>query len=145
MKSIGYTTSEFLLTPLQFGIPNSRLRYYFLAKRGPLSFVAMSPQGAAPTVRRSIPGHGQDWVDPRFQNQEAANALCSPLSAYLDEDPPWEKYTIPDKILCKKAVLFDIVKPSSKRSCCFTRGYTHMIEGTTVLQMNENMDVSPFV
>ena len=29
---------EFLLTPLQFGIPNSRLRYYLIAKRSPLKF-----------------------------------------------------------------------------------------------------------
>ncbi|KAJ8299724.1 hypothetical protein KUTeg_023784 [Tegillarca granosa] len=29
---------EFLLTPLQFGIPNARLRYYLIAKRKPLIF-----------------------------------------------------------------------------------------------------------
>ena len=32
LKSCGYVYQEFLLTPLQFGIPNSRLRYYCIAK-----------------------------------------------------------------------------------------------------------------
>ncbi|XP_064634816.1 tRNA (cytosine(38)-C(5))-methyltransferase-like [Lineus longissimus] len=38
MEKCGYDHQEFLLSPLQFGIPNARLRYYFLAKRKPLSF-----------------------------------------------------------------------------------------------------------
>ncbi|NP_001298237.1 tRNA (cytosine(38)-C(5))-methyltransferase-like [Biomphalaria glabrata] len=32
LKYCNYTYQEFLLTPLQFGIPNSRLRYYLTAK-----------------------------------------------------------------------------------------------------------------
>ncbi|GFR68792.1 tRNA (Cytosine-5-)-methyltransferase [Elysia marginata] len=32
LTSCGYTYQEFLLTPLQFGIPNCRLRYYLVAK-----------------------------------------------------------------------------------------------------------------
>ena len=35
---LGYEVQEFLLSPSQFGIPNSRLRYYLLAKRKPLQF-----------------------------------------------------------------------------------------------------------
>ena len=38
LKSLGYETQEFLLSPNQFGIPNSRLRFYLLAKRRPLQF-----------------------------------------------------------------------------------------------------------
>lgn len=33
-----FAYQEFLLTPLQFGIPNSRLRYYLISKRSPLKF-----------------------------------------------------------------------------------------------------------
>jgi len=33
LQDSGYIYQEFLLTPLQFGIPNSRLRYYCMAKR----------------------------------------------------------------------------------------------------------------
>lgn len=34
----GYTFKEFLLSPVHFGICNSRLRYYLLAKKKPLDF-----------------------------------------------------------------------------------------------------------
>lgn len=38
LESLGYVVQEFLLNPNQFGIPNSRLRYYLLAKKKPLEF-----------------------------------------------------------------------------------------------------------
>lgn len=38
LMKCNFTYQEFLLTPLQFGIPNSRLRYYLIAKRSPLKF-----------------------------------------------------------------------------------------------------------
>lgn len=34
----GFIYQEFLLSPTQFGVPNSRCRYYCLAKRKPLEF-----------------------------------------------------------------------------------------------------------
>ena len=37
LKRLGYKFQEFLLSPMQFGIPNSRLRFYLLAKRSPFS------------------------------------------------------------------------------------------------------------
>ncbi|XP_078366241.1 tRNA (cytosine(38)-C(5))-methyltransferase-like isoform X2 [Oculina patagonica] len=38
LKACGYGYQEFLLSPSQFEIPNSRLRYYLLAKKKPLQF-----------------------------------------------------------------------------------------------------------
>ncbi|XP_020621439.1 tRNA (cytosine-5-)-methyltransferase-like isoform X2 [Orbicella faveolata] len=38
LKACGYSYQEFLLSPTQLGIPNSRLRYYLLAKKKPLQF-----------------------------------------------------------------------------------------------------------
>ena len=38
LAKVGYTYQEFVLSPNQFGVPNSRLRYYLLAKRKPLHF-----------------------------------------------------------------------------------------------------------
>ena len=36
LKRLGYDFQEFLLSPLQFGVPNSRLRYYLVARKKPL-------------------------------------------------------------------------------------------------------------
>ena len=44
LRSLRYSVQEFLLSPNQFGIPNSRLRFYLLAKRKPLQFsLILSP------------------------------------------------------------------------------------------------------
>ena len=37
LKRLGYEFQEFLISPVQFGIPNSRLRFYLLAKRSPFA------------------------------------------------------------------------------------------------------------
>lgn len=120
LRSLGYTTFELLLTPLQFGIPNSRLRYYLLAKMGPLSF---STSGGG-RIWRHIPGFGEDWVDPRSLDEPGAGNAVNQIREYLD-DPTGQlnSHEIPDRILEKWGKLFDIVLPSSRRSCCFTRGF----------------------
>lgn len=38
LSQSGFTFKEFLLSPVHFGICNSRLRYYLLAKKKPLEF-----------------------------------------------------------------------------------------------------------
>ncbi|CAG8569889.1 10802_t:CDS:2, partial [Scutellospora calospora] len=98
-----YNYQEFFITPLQLGIPNSRLRYYMLAKKQPLVF-------------------------KNSENSKILNYI--PCSLY-DQD----------FILLKYGKLFDIVQPSSIRSCCFTKGYYHYVEATgSILQMNEELD-----
>lgn len=44
-------TQELMLTPTQFGIPNSRLRYYLLAKQRPLSFCFETSQQVSAVVQ----------------------------------------------------------------------------------------------
>jgi tRNA (cytosine38-C5)-methyltransferase len=113
---------------LQFCIPNSRLRYYLLAKKTPLQFLYV-PSNKQDEVWRQIPGQESSvWSDPRLQ--EHAGADSSPdnnvrkIRDYLDipSEGDAHKFTIPDKVLEKWGRLFDIVTPSSKRTCCFTRG-----------------------
>lgn len=122
MRSLGYNTLELLLTPLQFGVPNSRLRYYFLAKKAPLRFAHTTGENID-RVWRHIPGQGQDWVDDRFDDSKRPSDGHIPdLSSYLDSPDKTADYSIPDKVLFKWGRLFDVVYPSSRRSCCFTRG-----------------------
>ncbi|KAJ7232850.1 S-adenosyl-L-methionine-dependent methyltransferase [Mycena haematopus] len=139
--SLGYTIAEFLLTPLQFGIPNSRLRYYLLAKRSPLSFRNL-PSDESETLRH-IPGRGNNsWVDSRSVELKPEDNSVREIREYLDPEPV-HGYDIPDKILHKWGRLFDIVLPSSRRTCCFTRGYTQLVERAgSILQENEVEDVS---
>jgi tRNA (cytosine38-C5)-methyltransferase len=136
LKLFGYNTFECLLTPLQFDIPNSRLRYYLLAKVAPLAF----PCPMQDKVWTHIPGHGEPWTDPRTNSCIEPSSVRN-LRCYID-DTPSDVYEVPDKVLSKWGRLFDIVTPSSRRTCCFTRGYTQLVEKSgSILQMNEELDV----
>ena len=122
LKAIGYDTLELLVTPLQYGTPNSRLRYYMLARRGGSHF---PPEDK---VWRSIPGQRE-------------GVHVATIKEYLDTDV-FEASRVPDKVLRKWGRLFDIVKPSSERSCCFTRAYRHLVERSgSVLQEVDELDV----
>jgi tRNA (cytosine38-C5)-methyltransferase len=117
LKSLGYETFECALTPLQFGIPNSRLRYYLLAKKAPLRFPCQERVSNG-TLWRCIPGRLDD-----SQSVDSSEAHVAEVRAYLDYDgEATDLYSIPDRILCKWGRLLDIVLPSSRRTCCFTRG-----------------------
>lgn len=114
---------EFLLTPLQFGIPNSRLRYYLLAKREPMPFPEVPVSIAEENVWRRIPGAGADWSDPRSSiDMTATLEATREVREYLDDIPPEDDCRIPRRVLEKWGRLFDIVLPTARRTCCFTRG-----------------------
>ncbi|KAI8983204.1 S-adenosyl-L-methionine-dependent methyltransferase [Trametes punicea] len=146
LRGLGYSTAELLITPLQFGIPNSRLRYYLLAKYGPYTFPTPTVDGQVGGIWRHIPGRGSDWIDKRIQSgEEVSDVQVTPVRAYLDEEALVEPHphAIPEKVLEKWGRLFDIVLPSSRRTCCFTRGYTKLVERAgSVLQMNEQLDTT---
>ncbi|KAE9408642.1 S-adenosyl-L-methionine-dependent methyltransferase [Gymnopus androsaceus JB14] len=147
LHSLGYTTAEFLLTPLQFGIPNSRLRYYLLAKAAPFVFPTSIQSGITyrciPPPSDSDSDSSSAWIDPR--DSETANVNAMEISHYLDSEEQDDSatYAIPDRVLEKWGRLFDIVLPTAKRSCCFTRGYTQLVERAgSILQTNMDLDTS---
>jgi tRNA (cytosine38-C5)-methyltransferase len=122
LKKLGYNVLELLLTPLQFGIPNSRLRYYLLAKKAPESFPYLpDPE----VVWRHIPGQGSDWIDPRdAKGTDEAEGSSATIRDFMPDNelPTTSPPYITDRVLEKWGRLFDIVLPSSTRTCCFTRG-----------------------
>ncbi|CAH3031200.1 unnamed protein product [Pocillopora meandrina] len=204
LNTCGYNYQEFLLSPVQFGIPNSRLRYYLLAKRKPLRFCFPTRN----EIMESFPdmylhaenrchcqcsGCGNDpmstgyEVDVDDHEQSSAtectvelnqrshhnpacskcfrtrNERCSEVPAmdsssqvyelkncrricdYLEngkDDNYFEEFLLPEKVLCKFALLLDIVNPQSERSCCFTKAYGHYAEGTGSVLKMANIDDS---
>ncbi|KAG6814401.1 hypothetical protein H0H92_007404 [Tricholoma furcatifolium] len=161
LRSLGYITVELLLTPLQFGIPNSRLRYYLLAKLKPLAFAHVpvhEESSEADVVWKHIPGHSA-WIDPRLERldvnddyqrkQSPTQSIDSVrrIEEYLDDPDSSSAWphpnAVPEKVLTKWGRLFDIVLPSSQRSCCFTRGYSQLVERAgSILQVNEELDTT---
>ena len=159
----GYHVQEFLLSPSQFGIPNSRLRYYLLAKRKPLQFITgvgskcnadddsgtkPVPSGPCRDVQRLlgfVPRSDQTALledsGGAKMSTDSSNSLPSAsgseIFSYLQtlSDDELSSYLVPDKVLQKYAIAMDIVRPSSNHSCCFTKAYGNYALGTgSVLQ-----------
>lgn len=175
LKKRNYVWQELLLSPTQFGIPNSRLRYYLLAKLQPSSFCF----SVSDEVEEELPlcvcvkNYNQDTLADPLKTCEKCGKTClaslhsllqrfhstvlpsasqsnlsysevlSSLSHYLDTDSNDEPYLLKDKILMKYSMILDIVDKNSKRSCCFTKGYGHFVEGTgSVVKQNMDIDMS---
>lgn len=121
LQSNGYIYYQFLLTPLQFGIPNSRPRYYCVAVRTTQTSLAT----VAPCSDVLL-----DYI-PSFENvQRTADSL----SSFLKVDQNSEEYgalLISKEVLAKSSSwCFDIVSPNSTRTACFTKGYGRYAKGT---------------
>ncbi|KAJ9588530.1 hypothetical protein L9F63_018112, partial [Diploptera punctata] len=141
-----FSCQQFILSPCAFSIPNTRHRYYLVAKRRPLCF--FFPLDSH--VMESLPDCIKD-----SSTHEKLNSLiskhsskvrnkCFSLSHILETDKPavhLEQFCIPDKILGKHASVLDIVGPESERSCCFTKAYSRYAEGTGSVLCSQPLQV----
>ncbi|CAL4064818.1 unnamed protein product, partial [Meganyctiphanes norvegica] len=191
LQKCNYSWQEFLISPLQLGVPNSRLRYYLLARLKPLQFCfeisdqvksvfpvctcvrtsdyKMNSQSQCEncscpvlaSVSKLLYKHHfnnlsntEPITDKLLTDSEcnfktlesninlSCSELVSPLEKYLVENIEIDNFLLKDKTLTRYGMLLDIVNASSKRSCCFTKGYSHFVEGTgSVLQHNLDVDV----
>lgn len=141
-KKFSYYTQEFLINSNQLSIPNSRLRYYLLARR------SHSFQGTD-GLQSSIPEISEDKLKLKggvdLGKWSSAEVRC--LKSFLVDDDV-AKYELQDVFIGKWGRLLDLVTPNSTRSCCFTKGYSVKAEGSgSVLQMadeKENISVDNF-
>ncbi|TDG45405.1 hypothetical protein AWZ03_008171 [Drosophila navojoa] len=104
---------ELILTPTQFNVPNTRHRYYCIARRG------KDFDFDGEKIWEHMPG---TKPDPDQQS------MCK-ISTILESDVP-DDFLVPDDVLSKRVLVMDIIHPSQCRSMCFTKGYTHYTEGT---------------
>ncbi|XP_015708914.1 tRNA (cytosine(38)-C(5))-methyltransferase isoform X2 [Coturnix japonica] len=179
LETCGYLYQEFLLSPTCLGIPNSRLRYFLIAKlhQEPFFFHAPSqiltrfpdqsleelckdnvdkasssfPSGEKSLDSNTDPdcsskkGHlpkgaflfkletAEEMVRKHNQDNDSSIQM---LEDFLEEEnEEMSQYFLAPKSLLRYAFLLDIVKPTCRRSTCFTKGYGHYVEGTgSVLQ-----------
>ena len=115
LQTKGYHTKEFLVSPVELGIPNSRLRYYLLAKMSPESFPSDIPDS--------------------FTTIETRNRVGDYLSVFddgsnTDTSHAGSPYLVPDNVLLRFSTIMDIVSSDATGSCCFTKAYGKYVEGT---------------
>ncbi|XP_055682731.1 tRNA (cytosine(38)-C(5))-methyltransferase [Lutzomyia longipalpis] len=107
LQELGFHCREFLLSPHSVGIPNSRTRYYCIARRQ--SFLGLINE----EITTELPG------DPGMRD----------LVDFIDSNAG-EEYKLPVESIGKNCWVLDIVTPTSKNSMCFTKAYTHLLRGT---------------
>ncbi|KAI4806473.1 hypothetical protein KUCAC02_017298 [Chaenocephalus aceratus] len=152
----GFETSrcqEVMVSPTSVGIPNSRLRYFLIAK---ISTENLSIQSSRildafphPAEQPKVLSPSADTCQPEEEVQEGhvlykletktdAQRKMRPehdlslrlIQDFLEPQIDMELYLLPPKTLLRYALLLDIVRPTCRRSVCFTKGYGRYVEGT---------------
>lgn len=116
LEKLGYVYDEFLLSPLHFGIPNDRKRYYlcaYLAKEPPIytdhDFKDLS----------KIHTHPSTYI------KDFKEIPMRPLKEYIQPlpTPCPEKYWVKAEDIRKRTgFIFDVVKEGSEKTSTFTKG-----------------------
>ncbi|XP_037693582.1 tRNA (cytosine(38)-C(5))-methyltransferase isoform X2 [Choloepus didactylus] len=180
IENCGFQYQEFLLSPTSLGIPNSRLRYFLIAKlqSEPFPFQApgqvlmefpkigsKNPQKCAIDAEKRIeekknepsilcagstPCSGKEAILFKLEtaeeidrkHQQDSDLSVQMLKDFLEVDGDRKPYFLPPKSLLRYALLLDIVRPTCRRSTCFTKGYGSYVEGTgSVLQTAEDVQI----
>lgn len=111
LDEAGFTYHEYIMSPTFLGVPNTRRRYYCIARQG------------------------QVFGNLLTQCDDASSGSCKEVTAigrYLEQDSSeyFESFLLSDKVLANRYKVFDIVSNDSTNSMCFTKAYTHYMEGT---------------
>lgn len=109
----GFYWREFILTPTQFNVPNTRHRYYCIARK----------------VNDFPFETGKIWEHMPGTNIESTQQSTCKISSIIEPNVQPETL-VPDNVLAKRVLVMDIIHPTQSRSMCFTKGYTHYTEGT---------------
>ncbi|KAI9031419.1 S-adenosyl-L-methionine-dependent methyltransferase, partial [Hyaloraphidium curvatum] len=129
LEAIGCRIMEFILTSLDFGVPNDRQRYYLAARR--LTSVDWDEMPAkVPYLERGLPIY-RTW--PPFAPSDAQPAVPPPLSDFLSvPNEDIDSWLVPPRwILPRHGFIFDMVRPSDRKTSAFTASYaTHFVVGT---------------
>lgn len=111
---------EFILSPSEINVPNTRYRYYCLARKSqPFPFKCDQILERLP-----IPIGRSEGEKERIPLSELT------LKSFIDRVDDPSPYLLSDEVLLKRAWLLDIAHPDSTNTICFTKAYTHYTEGT---------------
>jgi tRNA (cytosine38-C5)-methyltransferase len=121
LSALQYQVQQFHLSPLQFGIPNDRPRYYCIAHK--VSSATGAPTPIDTRIYTSFP-----------DASAAASVQRALLSQYLDAplSPDLRaEYRVPDRVLSSSSGwCLDLRTPASDYSACFTKSYSRFARGT---------------
>lgn len=127
----GFRHKELILSPCQFGIPNSRSRYYMLAKKSHFQFCFDNSELEfhIPQKLLKILLTNTQALIKGYNEDSLRKEKCFSLENIL-ENIDDRQYLIPSEALQKRSWVLDVRYSDSTGSCCFTKAYGHYLEGT---------------
>ncbi|KAJ3109661.1 DNA helicase mcm9 [Phlyctochytrium planicorne] len=145
LTACSYTYQGFVLNPLDLGIPNSRPRFFLLAKHPSLKFAepdaTSSITNPASTLFEALKTHSHSdaFGSPddffHFLNEGTGKPARKPIEAFLEEGVD-DALLVDEEMLWKGGKMLDVVTGGDNRSCCFTKSYGSYARGTgSVLKM----------
>lgn len=147
-----YSYEQYLLSPIQFGIPNSRLRYYLIAKHHDHSIDLHTStiqtrisnfQRLLKKLREQFPSKDLPLQEENlYQRNDQITDQCSHSSEILIDSNRTmlindflisnenKDFELNEKQLQRGLQVCDIITCYAKRSFCFTKSYGKYFEGT---------------
>ncbi|CAL8099176.1 unnamed protein product [Calicophoron daubneyi] len=154
-----YEYEQFLLSPLQFGVPNCRLRFYLVARLKSSNSVDgynlfSKPHGpsTADSIHMITPLDAPKLPDCNCpactnlvkhvtnpdENFTQYDPYCQPILNFLlseNKDSKKQFTFLTDDVLTRYFPVLDIVRGCDTKTRCFTKGYSKRFDGTgSVLQ-----------
>ena len=148
----GFYFRELWASPIHFGVPNQRTRYFLLARRtadfgdwGGQSPMATDINSGAQSVEEHLHllqldqasidaaiAEGRRVDAPTGMPDELVMAKCGALDSYLlpKDSEQLQQLAVPDHVLERYGLAMDFVTRQSCRTCCFTKNYSRYIKGT---------------
>lgn len=147
LAKVGYRLEEYLLNPLQLCVPNSRTRYYLVAKLTESANALEKKNDFLPHFRHSVPGahliqpaaDAEGNVD--FERGVWHHNEVHQVKEYLELSPDaapeiLHPYRLKPQTLEKYGWVSDVVTAEDRRTTCFTKSYSQYAEGTgSILQL----------
>lgn len=135
-----YSVREFVgASPARLGVPNTRERYYLLAKRKDLGAFADATPRMRPFATCRHPRDGFERLEKNKNGGGSRTRNADAVGAYLrratvaTEGSDAASLAVPAAAAAKYWRWFDVVTPSSLGSQCFTAGYGKTVYGGSVL------------
>ncbi|KAF6253754.1 DNA methyltransferase [Scenedesmus sp. NREL 46B-D3] len=133
LAAAGYYVAEFVLSPLQYGIPYSRPRYFCLASKQALPAAlpaAAQPCQCTPSLLLQLQQQQAGLQTLTAAAQQAMQSLSShPQQVAAAVPDPLAGLWVPDEVLAKHAEVIDVVTGASCSCNCFTKAYGRLARG----------------
>jgi tRNA (cytosine38-C5)-methyltransferase len=144
LMKLNYSINQFLLSPTQFGVPNSRPRFYLLARSQDIKPFLLNYDENGKYID-DIEYSGEIFIKLGIMDNISPEKIKSFLSYNTDEEVNKKEYYISEKILKKDtSPALDIVTLESDTTTCFTKGYGKLLKGSGSVLISDDSLYSVF-